>query len=379
MKIVIDKRQLLLSLQRVQGIVERRSTMPILSNVLIETTNGGIHVVATDLEIGVRGFYPGIVHDTGGITLSARKLFEIVRELPEGEVTLSTEENHRAIIQAGRSHFKMIALPPGDFPALPAFVEKEMVPMSSDMLQDLIKRTVFATADGDTRQILNGILLEISVVEKQTRIRVVGTDGHRLSLAEKLLKDVDPPWKESDAPRQIVIPKKAVLEIRRLLEEGETDLLIGLMKNQIGFKFGQLFLMSRLLEGTYPNYQQVIPPQADKFIKVNRSDFEGVLKRVVLFSREKTHAVVMEVSKGRALLSSNDPEVGEAKEDLPVEYEGEKLTIGFNARYLLEALGAMDTDSAIIEIQNALSPCVLRQDNGKDYLWVVMPLRLQEL
>jgi DNA polymerase-3 subunit beta len=377
MKIMIEKKTLLVSLQRVQGIVERRNTIPILSNILMETGKNGIHVTATDLEIGLKGFYPAVIHDEGKITFSARKMLEIVRELPDGEIALSTEEDRWVIIKSGKSYFKMIALPSDDFPQFPAFDEKKMVSLDPHLFLDLIRKTFFSAGEGDTRQILNGILFETGLDEAPTKIRLVGTDGHRLAIAEKKLDTAL--WQKEDKPSQVVIPRKAVLEVRRLLEDGCENLQIGFLQNQIGFKLGDVLLISRLLEGTFPNYQQVIPKEGELSIQVDRAEFEGVLRRVALFSREKTHAIAIEISKEKALLASNDPEIGESKEEIPIRYSGEKMTVGFNARYLLDVLGVVDSEKVTLEIQSSLNPCLLRQEEGRDYVWVVMPLRLQEI
>ncbi len=376
MKIVMERKQFLQALQRVQGVAERRSTMPILSNVLLETVKDGITVTATDLEIGLRGSYPATIHDEGKITLSAKKLYEVVREVPDGDVTLQTEENHWTVIKAGKSHFKMRGLSPDDFPSIPEFEEKKLVSLDPSIFSMLIRRTIASVSEGDTRQILNGVLLETVLEGKQTKLRLVGTDGHRLALAESPIPEAF--WGSGEAPRQIVIPKKAVMEVRRLLDEGVSDLAVGLTQNLIGFRMGGVFLFSRLLEGTFPNYQQVVPPEGDHTIGIQRPEFEGMLKRVALFSREKTHAVTLEVSKGKASLASNDPEVGEAREEMAASYEGGKITVGFNARYLLEAIGSMDADMVFLEIANALSPCLIRQKEGREFLCVIMPLRIQE-
>jgi len=376
MKIVMERKQFLQALQRVQGVAERRSTMPILSNVLLETVKDGITVTATDLEIGLRGTYPATIHDEGKITLSAKKLYEVVREVPDGDVTLQTEENHWTVIKAGKSHFKMRGLSPDDFPSIPEFEEKKLVSLDPSIFSMLIRRTIAAVSEGDTRQILNGVLLETVLDGKQTKLRLVGTDGHRLALAESPIQEAF--WGSGETPRQIVIPKKAVMEVRRLLDEGVSDLAVGLTQNLIGFRMGGVFLFSRLLEGTFPNYQQVVPPEGDHTIGIQRPEFEGMLKRVALFSREKTHAVTLEVTKGKVSLASNDPEVGEAREEMAAAYEGGKITVGFNARYLLEAIGSMDADMVFLEIANALSPCLIRQKEGREFLCVIMPLRIQE-
>ena len=376
MKIVIARDELLTGLQRVQGVVEKRNTMPILSNILIEAKSDGIDVIATDLEIGMRGWYKASVRQPGSVTLSARKLYEILKELRDGDVEIAVAENNWATIQCGRSQFKIVGLPSSDYPALPAIEREGLTPLTGAGFGDLIRKTLFAVGDNDARYILNGLLVTLTTLDKKTLLRLVGTDGHRLAVAEQQVGEAG----SKDAPREIkaIIPKKAALEMRRLLEEEDGEPLIGFTKNVMIFRKSGLLLTSRLMEGTYPNYQQVIPKdkEQDKRITADKAELEGALRRVAVLSRDKTNAVKVTFSPGRIQLHASNPDLGEASEDMQAQYGGDTLTTGFNARYLLDVLGAVDGESVSLQMEAALSPCLIREPNNPGYAWVVMPVKV---
>jgi len=374
MKLRIARDELLTGLQRVQGVVEKRNTMPILSNILLEAKADGVDILATDLEIGMRGLYKATVHEPGAVTLSARKLYEILKELRDGEIELTVGENNWAVIQAGKSHFKIMGLPSSDFPALPAIDREGLIPLTGAGLSELIRKTLFAAGDNDARYILNGLLVTLTTLEKKTMLRLVGTDGHRLAVAEQEV-GVAP---SKDAPKEIkaIIPKKAAFEMRRLLEEGDGEPLIGFTKNLMIFRKSGLLLTSRLMEGNYPNYQQVIPKDHDRRATVARLEMEGALRRVSVLSRDKTNAVKMTLSAGRMALFTSNPDFGEATEELPAQYTGETLTTGFNARYLLDVLGVIDGESVSLQLETPLSPCLVREVGNSGFICVVMPIKV---
>ncbi len=374
MKIRIARDELLTGLQRVQGIVEKRNTMPVLSNILLETKQDGIELVATDLEIGVRGHYKADVQQAGSVSLSARKLYELLKEVADGEITLVTQENNWVQIQAGRSQFKIVGIAASEFPALPTIEREGRVAIPGSGLASLIRKTLFAVGDNDARYILNGLLISLHSSEKKVTMKLVGTDGHRLAVAESDLTQSA----GTDLPKEIkaIIPRKAAQEIRRLLEEEEGEPLLGFTKNLVTFQKSGLFLTSRVMEGTYPNYQQVIPKESAKKAAIERTALESALRRVAVLSKDKTNAVKVILQNGSITLHTSNPDVGEATEDLPAQYRGESLTTGFNARYLLDALAVMDGDSVNLEISSPLSPCVLRSEGDPGFLCVVMPMKI---
>ena len=374
MKIRIARDELLTGLQRVQGIVEKRNTMPILSNILLETKQDGIELVATDLEIGIRGHYKADVLEAGSVSVSARKLYEILKEMPDSKVTVATQENNWVQIHAGKSQFKIVGLAASEFPALPTIEREGRVAISGTGLAALIRKTLFAVGDNDARYVLNGLLITLMSNDKKVTMRLVGTDGHRLAVAESELT-VEA---STDMPKEIkaIIPRKAAQEMRRLVEEEAGEPLIGFTKNLVTFQKSGVFLTSRVMEGTYPNYQQVIPKDNTKKAVVNRAALEGALRRVAVLSRDKTNAVRMTLETETLSLYASNPDLGEATEDLAIQYRGESLTTGFNARYLLDALAVMDGETVHVEMKSALSPCLLRPEGDPGFTCVVMPMKV---
>jgi DNA polymerase-3 subunit beta len=374
MKIRIARDELLTGLSRVQGVVEKRNTMPALSNILLETKQDGVELVATDLEIGIRGHYKAEILEPGSVSVSARKVYEILREMPDSEITLATQDNNWVQLYAGKSQFKIVGLPASDFPALPVIEREGRVAISGSGLSALIRKTLFAVGDNDARYILNGLLITILSSDKKATMRLVGTDGHRLAIAESdLTHDA-----VSEMPKEIkaIIPRKAAQEMRRLLEEEAGEPLLGFTKNLVTFQKSGLFLTSRVMEGTYPNYQQVIPKDNSKKASVEKAALEGALRRVAVLSRDKTNAVRVTLESGLLTLYTSNPDLGEATEEISAQYRGESLTTGFNARYLLDALSAMDSDTVHLEMKTPLSPCLLKPEGDPGFVCVVMPMKV---
>lgn len=375
MKVRISRDELLVALQRVQGVVEKRNTMPILSNILLEAKQEGIEVSATDLEIGMRALYKATVLDPGTLTVSARKLFEIIKELRDGDIELATGDNNCLTIQAGKSQFKIVSLPAGEYPALPAIDKEGLTPLASAGLLELIRKTLFAAGDNDARYILNGLLVTLTTGDKKTTLRLVGTDGHRLAVAEQEVGPAGP----KDAPREIkaIIPKKAAQEIRRLLEEGgDGEPLIGFTKKLMIFRKSGLLLTSSLMEGNYPNYQGVLPKESDKRIVIDRQELEGACRRVAVLSRDKANAVKVTFAKGKLTLYANNPDFGEATEEMAADYKGDGMTTGFNARYLLDVLSVMDGQQVSLQMEGPLSPCLIQERESPGFKCVVMPIKI---
>lgn len=383
MKVQIQRAELLAGLQRVQGVVEKRNTMPVLANILLEARGGRVTIFGTDLEIGIKGTHEAEVSDEGAIAVSARKLYEIIRELPEEPVRLTTTDKNRVHIEAGKSEFRIMGLLPSEFPAMPIVEPEQLLPVNRKILSELIQKTIFAVGDNDARYILNGVLLTVQSAsdgkDRKRQIRLVGTDGHRLAVIERDLPNARSAsggsageLKEATA----IIPKKAALEIKKLLDETEEEPELGISRNQLIFRRGQVLLLARLMEGNYPNYQQVIPKGNEKKTTVNRTVLEGALRRVSLMAKEKTNAIQMSLEPGAIVLTASNPDMGEAKEAVPVVYTGEGIVTGFNARYLLDALGAIEGDQALFEFKDSVSPCLIRQEGDEGYLCVIMPMRV---
>jgi len=371
MKLKINKEEILKGLQRIQGVVEKKNTMPILSNILLSADKGGVEIIATDLEIGLRGRYSAEVEKPGAVTVSAKKMFEIVRELPSDEIQITVEDGNWVKIISGKAHFKLVGLPKDEYPALPDVAEEGMIAIEGETLREMIKKTLYAVGENDARYVLNGLYVHMTPAKGGLNIRMVGTDGHRLSMIDRT---VDAQHKEES----MIIPKKAMMELRRLLEEDASgkELQLGFSKNHALFKRDGLVMVSKLIDGNYPNYMQVVPTQNTKKIMVSKDMFTHAVKRVSILSKEKTNAVKMQLEKDRIILSTNNPEVGEASEDLVVDYKGDAMAIGFNSRYLMDALMAMDHEKISLELNDALSPCLIMEEGDDGYKCVVMPMRV---
>ncbi len=370
MKIRMERTELLSALGRVQGVVERRNTVPILSNILLEADGDGIHMFATDLEIGIRGTYNGEVITPGGVTVSARKLFEICRELSDGPVELS-EEDQWVTITSGRSRFRVASLPSEDFPPAPEAEGETMVPVDRETFSTMIRKTFFAVGDIDTRYVLNGVLMTVEAeAAGEVPYRMVATNGHRLAMIERPIK-VDGPLSVS-----AIVPRKALIEMRKLLEEDEGEISLGFTDKRVIFKKERLTLISQLVEGTFPSYEKVIPKSLSSAIGLPTAEASAAFKRVSLLCQEKTWAVRFSLSKGVLTLAANHPDQGEATEEIPVDYDGEDFTTGFNARYFIDVLQNVDGDSVTVETDDPLSPCVIRDAGDSGYLTLVMPMRL---
>ena len=374
MKVRILREDLLTAIQRVQGVVEKRNTMPILANILLEAKSEGLDVVATDLEIGMRGLYKAVVEEQGSVTFSARKLFEILKEIREPEVELVVTESSWVTIQAGRSNFRVVGLPSQDYPSLPAIERDGLMSLPGVGLLELIQRTVFAVGDNDTRYVLNGLLITVEPNEGKALIRLVGTDGHRLATAEQEFAPDQSTLPKTET--KVIIPKKAATEIRRLLEEDDTEPLIGFTKSMLIFRKSGLVLTSRVMEGNYPNYQQVVPKESQKKVTVAKEDIEGALRRVSLLSRDKSHAVKLSVSRDRITLFSSSPDLGEANEEIPAQFKGESFSTGFNAKYLLDVLSVITEESLSIQMETPLSPCLIQELGNSKFKAVVMPVKV---
>ncbi|MYA28538.1 MAG: DNA polymerase III subunit beta [Nitrospira sp. SB0672_bin_25] len=374
MRVTVEREVLLTALHRVQGIVEKRNTMPSLANVLLEAKKEGLDISATDLELGMRGLYKATVEEPGSVTFSARKLYEILKEIKDQEIAMTVTSDCLVTITTGRGEFKVVGLPSKDFPPLPAIERDGLIPLPGTGLLQLIRKTLFAVGDNDTRYVLNGLLVVVTGAGGTPLIRLVGTDGHRLAMAEqKLATD------KKSSPEQeekVIVPKKAAAEIRRLLEEDEDEPMIGFTKNMLIFRKSGLVLTSRLMEGNYPNYQQVIPKAGNKQITVNRDDLEGALRRVSVLSQNKTYAVKLTFSKKAITLFSSHPDMGEANEEIPASFNGEEFSAGFNARYLLDVLSVLESETVVLNMEASLSPCLIREKDNALFQAVVMPVKV---
>jgi DNA polymerase-3 subunit beta len=376
MELKIATSELSKALGRSQGIVEKKSTMPILSHVLLEAKKGQLVVSATDLDLAVSSEHEEGVEilKEGALAVSARHLYDIVRALPEQQVTLKKAHNNYLEVRSGPSEFRIVGLPAEDFPALPRFEKVPFADVKAADLLEMIERTFFAVSTDETRYNLNGVFFEPTA----ETLRLVATDGHRLSLVEK---EVGATF---GLKKGVILPKKGLQELRKLLaeavESGEEkpETKLGFVENSAIVRRPHVVLSMRLIEGLFPDYRQVIPKAGEKSVKMGRERLQETLRRVSLLSTDKAHAVKLELSKGTLRVLSQNPDLGEAKEEVPVDYGGDALKIGFNARYILDVLAVMKSKDVAFELADDLSPGVLRgaEEVDQGFTAVVMPMRI---
>jgi DNA polymerase III subunit beta len=371
MKATIERATLLRCLSHVQSVVERRNTIPILSNVLIEASDDGrVRVMATDLDLQVvESMSASSVEQSGAITVSAHLLFDIARKLPEGsQVSLTTSEN-RLEVKAGRSNFKLPTLPRDDFPVIVEGDLPTSFELPARLLAELIDRTRFAISTEETRYYLNGIFFHVTD-EDEPMLKAAATDGHRLARFT-----VPRPEGAAGMP-DVIVPRKAVGELRKLLEEAlDSNVLIDLSASKIRFTFG-VVLTSKLIDGTFPDYSRVIPTGNDKLLRVDPKLFFSGVDRVATIATEKTRAVKIGLDQDRVTLSVTSPDNGTAAEELAADYKSEGMEIGFNANYLKDILGQIDSDTVELHLADAGAPTLIRENEGSRALYVLMPMRV---
>ena len=373
MKLTIDRGALLKALAHVQGVVERRNTIPILSNVLMKADSDGLHMTATDMEIEIVETVAADVSTPGSTTAPASMLYDIVRKLPEGaDVELDCPAGKDQLtIKAGRSHFKLGCLPVDDFPVMAAGELPHALKLKSDALAHLIDRTKFAMSTEETRYYLNGIYIHAAKSGGADVLRAVATDGHRLARMEMPL-----PAGGEGMPG-IILPRKAVSEVRKLLEEADGEVSFSISGTKAQVNLGSIVLTTKLIDGTFPDYERVIPQNNDKTLRVNSQIFAAAVDRVATISSEKTRAVKLALDKGALKLSANSADAGgSADEELEVAYDSTPMEIGFNSKYLYEITQQIEGDAAELKLNDSASPTVVRDAADASALYVLMPMRV---
>lgn len=366
MKFQIEKPIFLKALQRVQGIVEKRNTMPILANILIKTRDGKIEIMATDLDVSIKDLCDAVVKKEGSATINARKLFEIIKEAPDDKIDIADEDSGKITIKSGKAEFSIVGLPVGEFPSFPVYDEGGLFRAAPETLKEMIEKTVFASSTDETRYNINGVFVE----KDGTQIRMVATDGHRLAVIERGSE-----WPVLD--KGVILPRKGILELKKFLDDAvEGAFYLSFTANSMVVKKDSTVLVIRLIDGEFPDYKQVIPKGNNNKVKLGRVDFLSSLKRVSLLSMEKGRGVKFALSKGMLELSSNNPDVGKAREEINVDYKNDGLEIGFNATYMIEALGVIGGDEIVIELKDRESPAILKSAASSGYIYVIMPMRI---
>ena len=374
MEFKIAKKDFLEGLAQTQGVVEKKNTMPVLSNVLLEGTvsqaeKQGLKISATDLEVAVVCQCPAQVLQGGKITVPARSLHDIVREVDQTEMTIKVDAQDRLELISGSSRFKIPGLNAKEFPSLPK-VEAKSVEVPCEFFRNMVEKTSFSMSTDETRYNLNGVLLHKEGVskEKEGEIRMVATDGHRLALVDQKV----PAGFETI---KVIIPRKGVSELRKMVS-GEGSFELGLGPKNLFARKGSVSLYIRLVDGEYPDYSRVIPKDNDKIASIPRTPFIGALRRVSLLSNERSRGVVLSLSSGHLEVSTNNPDLGEAREEIMIDYKGPNMNIGFNARYFLDVLDVIRDEKIVLAFKDELSPCLIRSEYDRGFQSVIMPMRI---
>ena len=365
MKLTATREEILGPVQNVIGVVERRQTMPVLSNVLLSARNGKLAVTGTDLEVELVSAIALTVQTPGDIPVPGRKLLDILRALPEGVTVTLTVEGDRLVVRAGRSRFTLSTLPAAEFPLVEEINAQQVLRLPQAEFRKLIEKTHFSMAQQDVRYYLNGMLLE----SEGGRLRAVSTDGHRLALCEANLAE------RVTGKQQVILPRKGVLELQRMLgESGDMELSVG--TNHVRCQIGEIRFTSKLIDGRFPEYSRVIPQNANRIIDADRGTLRQSLQRTAILSNEKYRGIRLNIKPGVLTLQAHNPEQEEAEDQIEVTYAGEEIEIGFNVTYLLDALSAIDTERVNIALTDANSSCLITAATADGARYVVMPMRL---
>ncbi|MBA0380259.1 DNA polymerase III subunit beta [Stenotrophomonas maltophilia] len=366
MRFTLQREAFLKPLAQVVNVVERRQTLPVLANFLVQVQNGQLSLTGTDLEVEMVSRIAVEDAQDGETTIPARKLFEIIRALPDGSRITVSQTGDKITVQAGRSRFTLATLPSNDFPSVDEVEATERVAIGEATLKELIERTAFAMAQQDVRYYLNGLLFDL----RGDALRTVATDGHRLALCETDLA------KPSGSKRQIIVPRKGVTELQRLLESGDREIELEVGRSHVRVKRDDVTFTSKLIDGRFPDYEAVIPIGADREVKVDREALRASLQRAAILSNEKYRGIRVEVSPGNLKISAHNPEQEEAQEEIEADTTVSDLAIGFNVNYLLDALSSLRDEEVIIQLRDSNSSALVRESSSEKSRHVVMPLRL---
>lgn len=374
MEFNISKSLFLKGIQKTLGIVEKKTTMPILSNLLIKTQKDRIKIIAADREIGLVADYEAEIVRDGDITLSARKLYEMVREIQGDVLHVSKNEKDVVVLTCKKEIYRIPGIPAAEYPSVEEREETVLYRMQGAVLGEMIRKTVFAVSTDEMRKNLTGVFLEKESVEGVSSIKMVATDGHRLSVARIDMEDAEAAALAMD--RGVIIPRKGLGEIRRLVEDEPGDVRLGISKGACMVRTDHTFIKVSLIDGEYPDYRRVIPAERGIVVGVAKDAFMHALRRMSVIASERYSGVIIAVSNGRMVLSSTNPDVGEANDEIEISYEGEDRSVGYNVNYLIDAIDVIDEEWVDFEIGMAMKPAVIRAVGNANYFCIVMPLKL---
>ena len=371
MQFNISKDKFLKALTKVQGIIEKKHTLPILANVLIEAKDDQIIITATDLEVGLKSRYKADIIKEGKVTVSAKKLFEIIKELPDKIISFTSKNNYWVEIKCEKSLFNLVGLSPDDFPKFPELYNDQNK-IDSKLLIDMIESTIFSVSNDETKFNLTGIYIKSEINDDVNNIIFVSTDGHRLSMIKKNINDdLNNKFREG-----FILPKKGIFELKKLLESVENEVTIGISENNFSIKSDDTVLIMRMVDGDFPDYKRVIPEKGKNEAFINRELFNHALRRISVLSSEKSKGVKINLKKDLITLTSSNPDLGDAKEELDVIYSGDEISIGFNAKYIIDILQVIKTENISFNLKDNISPGRINPENDENYLTVIMPMRL---
>jgi DNA polymerase-3 subunit beta len=376
MELTVAKADLQKELQLCQGVVEKRSTIPILSNVLLKAADGNLQIAATDLDVTILTACAAKVTTPGGVTIEAKRLFDVIRSLPDEDVHVTMQENNQMLIESGTAKFRLLGLPAEDYPTLPTVTATESFTIPLDELKTMVAKVKFAITHEETRFQLNGALLKV----QPTKMEMVATDGHRMALINFPQGNGSGTSKKKETDLTILVPRKALEEILRLEAGEEGTVRFGVSENHLFFEAGERRLLARMIDVNFPNYLEVISRDNDRHVMVDRERLLSTIRRISLVANERTRAVRFDFAPGKLTVSSTNPELGDARETVPIDYAGNPFFVGLNAAYVTDFLSAIDTPSVSLDLKDENSQCIGRpqaQDElPYEYLYVVMPMRL---
>ncbi len=373
----IDKKEFIKGLGLMQSVAGRKTTLPILSHILLEWEKASLYLMGTDLETGIREELTAKINEKGRASVSAKKLYEIVRELPEETIHIRKKDNQWITLQCGKSIFNLAGLDPEEFPSLPSYQEGNFSTVSTGLIREMIEKTVFAASNEESRYHLNGVLFALGKQAGEEMLRMVATDGHRLSLVDRQNKKIS-----GIEEKGIIMPKKGILEVKKIIgdRDGKEEMGIYFNTTHGFFKLGKSLTVIRLIEGEFPEYEQVIPKGNDKKLVMTKERVVSSLKRVSTMANERMEGVKFSLKQNSVEMSSTHQDYGDAQEEVEVVYDGPPLQVGFNARYLIEALNVIDTDEVVMELKDDGSPGILKPSSStpgvSNQISIIMPMRL---
>lgn len=371
MQFNIDKETFVNALFKIQGIVDKKHTIPILSNVYLETKNGKLIVSATDLEIGLKTDYKCEILSEGKITISAKKLFEIVKELPNENINIKVKDNFWLELHCNRSVFNLVGLSPDEFPKFPD-INNNYFHFESKVLEEMIESTIFSVSTDETKFNLTGIFIKYEEIDNNKFLNFVSTDGHRLSLIKKKIDN----FLNEKFKTGFILPKKGLIELRKVIEGVNKEIKIGVSDNIFSYVNDNTTFIMRMIDGDFPDYKRVIPENIDNYSIIDVKEFTNVLKRISILSSEKSKGVKINFSKNSVTISSSNPDIGDAKEEMDILYEGNDIVIGFNAKYILDILNTIKNDKIKFYLKDNISPGMITPAGIDNFLSVIMPMRL---